>query len=474
MATPTLVWHVTSSSNPDNLTGGTGDNYKIPMPNPVGAHNCLVLGILYPHGDTPTVTDNNGNSWPGTPTKSADAGVGNYVAAIFVLPNANAGQTTITVSFGTAMKPFQYTLSEYYNVDTVSPVNASVSSAGVLGSSLTTGSFTPGDGNLVWAYFVISQTAGTTPSNWVPGGGFTLLDGDIAWASFAGVPHASMYIIQSGAGAINPGITATGDTTDRFNCVAVALKSASAGTPPAAGIHINKILHFEIFSAGATNTLVTPATGNLWVWNTADNSSAEVNITSITDSSGGSWIKVQPVSDQSQLFYSINRTPTLNLIITVHATVVGPGSIANKFYDISGADPNPFDVAAGASERDVTGQTSVSDNPIITPTTANGLTIAVGRLFTGPGLAVTSPSGAVFDNIGYTGEIDADTFENADLQGHLYHTNTNTQHWNWTLTNTSPTTNKTSAVAAAFKAAPVAPNTSGTPFGIIGLSSSEW
>src|SRR5882724_5228490 len=119
---PTLVQHITSSANPAGV-GISGDNFKMPIGNPVGAGNCLVLGMTYPHGSTPTVTDNNGNTWSGSPAVSADGGVGGYVSAIFVLANANAGLTTITVAFGTGnatIIPFQYTLSEFNNVATAS------------------------------------------------------------------------------------------------------------------------------------------------------------------------------------------------------------------------------------------------------------------------------------------------------------------------------------------------------------------
>ena len=71
-ATPTLVQHVSSSANPEGV-GISGDNFTFTLPNPVGAGNCLVLGISYPSGNTPTVTDNNSNTWPASPAVSADA-----------------------------------------------------------------------------------------------------------------------------------------------------------------------------------------------------------------------------------------------------------------------------------------------------------------------------------------------------------------------------------------------------------------
>ena len=66
--TPTLIQHVASSANPVGV-GISGNAFKIPLPNAVGAGNALILGITYPHGKTVTITDNNGNTWPGSATK---------------------------------------------------------------------------------------------------------------------------------------------------------------------------------------------------------------------------------------------------------------------------------------------------------------------------------------------------------------------------------------------------------------------
>src|SRR5258708_29636601 len=182
---PTLVQHVSSSANPVGV-GISGNNFKFTLPNPVGSGNCLILGMSYPSGNTATVTDNNGNIWPVSPAVSGSAGVGNYVASIFVLPNAKAGLTSITVSFGSAVIPFNYTISEFNNIAAVNPVNGTSQTANKAGSSLTTGSFTPGNndangGNLIWNYYAISRGASGNPTSWVSGGGFTLLDADRAW-----------------------------------------------------------------------------------------------------------------------------------------------------------------------------------------------------------------------------------------------------------------------------------------------------
>ena len=455
--TPTLIQHVASSANPVGV-GISGNNFKIPLPNSVGSGNAIILGMTYPSGSSPTITDNNGNTWPTTAAVSANAGPGGNISSIWVLPNANAGRTTITVSFASAIIPFNYVVSEFNNVATANPLNGTSATANDAGASIATGSFTPGNndgngGNLIWNYYAVSGGANGNPTSWVSGSGFTLLDADIAWNTKQGFPHATQYLVQTAAAPINPGITATADT-DSFNGVAVALKAASAGTATSAGIHINKIIHQTTNVPPSTWTLQEPATGNLRVLATA-NSSGLTNITSVTDSDGGVWTKIEPAGDEPQIWYSKNTSPNPNLSVTIHGAS-GP-TITVLFYDIAGAAADPFDVAAGAPSTDVSNQTMVNNMPSITPTTANGLVIAVMGLGQGPGLGLNTgaPTGAVFDLVTYTGELDLDLMENADGQAHFYNASTVAENWNWLIT--ANPNNSAFATAVAFKSALTTP-----------------
>ena len=105
-----------------------------------------------------------------------------------------------------------------------------------------------------------------------------------------------------------------------------------------------------------------------------------------------------------------------------------------------------YDVAAGSYAA--TFGSSVADQPTITPRTAGELAIATAALGAGPGLAVRSPTGAVFDLTTFARETDFDEMENADLLGHLYNAPASPLNWTWTITN-----NRTEiySEAAAFK-----------------------
>lgn len=447
-----FVQHISSATNFPALVTETGNNYKFTLPSPVLLGNSIIVGMSYPHGNTPTVTDNNGNTWPGSPSVTADAGVGGMVAAIFVLPNANAGITTITVSFGGAIQPFHYTASEFCGIATASPVNGTTGTASVAGSSLAAGSFTPGantGGNLIWSYYAISSTGATgNPTSWVPGTNFTLLDGDISGDNNQEFPHASQYFIQTTPASINPSITATGDT-ENYNCVAVALKVDNKGTTPS-GLRISKFLRFVNFT-GSSWKVQAPTVGNLRVITNTGGA-----ISTITDSGSGSWSTVDNGSTLSIAAYSVNRAADPSQTITISIPAARQNQINTLgFFDISGASTSPFDVSAQVTPAVSLNGASVFNNaPDITPAGGiNEIVIAFGQLGLGPGLGFASgaPTNAINDMIEYTGKTDSSTFDQGDNCGHLFTSSSSAETWNWSITNQA--SNSGDAIAIAFKSA---------------------
>src|SRR5258705_7926255 len=245
MTLPAIVQQMSSAGL---FLGGTGigDDFVYTLQNPISQGGCIVFGIAYPHGVTPTISDNNGNTW-GAATVTQDGGTltdGNQAGlSIFVLPNASAGLTQFKAHFGSNIFVIDYFIAEFCNVVSSSPANGTAGAGNVTAPNLACGSFTPGNndangGNLIVCYFSLFATTSAGPTGWVPGGSFTLMHGDVAWtAQSVGRPHAAQYFVQAASASINPGITATGDTSS-YNCVAVALKASATptGTPkPAAG-----------------------------------------------------------------------------------------------------------------------------------------------------------------------------------------------------------------------------------------------
>ncbi len=454
---PTLVQHVASSANPLGL-GVPGNNFNIPLPNTVLAGDALVLAITYPHGNTSMITDSLGQIWPAAAI-TEDGGAGNYVAQIYVLCGAAAGNETITVGLTGSSLPFEYTVSEFNNVATTGCVDGSAGGSNLApnrSAVVNPGGFTPSTnndtngGHIIWNYTALSSIANGNPSTWAAATGFTLLDGDIAWINKQGFPHASQWYLQTTNGSVTPSVASMGDTADTFNSASVALLVANAGATVPSGIHINKIVHetWVALSSGTTLTLQLPATGNLRVlaFPAGQNN---INITSITDNEGGTWALQQTGGDSPQIWYAGNRTPNSNLTVSIHSSGSSPTNSV-RFFDIQGASASSMDVAAGTDLTSCDSGT-INSQPTITPTGPNELVIATMGIGNGPGLGlgVGAPDGAVWDITTFSGEVDTDLMENADALAHVYTAATSVENWNWNITPNS--NNSCSAEAVAFK-----------------------
>ncbi len=458
-ATPVVVQHLSSTSNPP-FQQILGNGYRFTLPNPVQAGNCLVLGISYSFSATRTVSisDSSGNVWPAAPAATTtDSTV--LVSSIFVQPGAAGGTTTLTVSFDQPVATFQYTVSEIANVDPVSPV-AGASAGQTAAPDLAVPAFAPAEndangGNLIWSYFIDHATpVWNGVVRFAAGTGFTLLDADIGWSPFGyGLPHASQLLLQPTAAAVAPAMTATmppNVANDAFNGVAVALRVAPSGAPAPPGMHIQRISLFTNPTPPTEWVFQLPTQGNLIVGVVCQ--ADIIDIDSITDSRGNTYVKVEPQRDEPQIWYAAAATPDPDLVITVHSTGT-PVNASFIWYDIAGAAAAPLDAVADLSGAGVpVGSDTLLDAPVITPPSP-GLTLAAVSFGTGPalGLAPGSPAGAVFDYVYYDGELDIDQMDNADGRAHLYDAGLSPEHFGWVLNHTAGTT--ASATAVHFAAA---------------------
>jgi hypothetical protein len=462
MAVPTWANnHVHTGSNAGNEVGNT---FKLDLPNPAGANNCLILCMNnnFLSGRTYAITDNKGNTWPTTPTVTTNDG--GCSTSIFVLLGCAAGTQNIQVVFDTAILNVQMILSEWYNVATASATDGSSSANNLTGPNISSGSFTPGtSGDLIINYGVDSN--GGFPGNanlattGVPGSGFTTLSYNrinsyvISWFQ---------YLVQTSAAPINPTFTVNQATHDtQFSSVSLALKSASAGTPPSTGIRINRILH--VFMIGSSpQTIDFPCTGNL-IAITTGLSRNQGTISSVTDSNSNPYT-VHNIGTTSAQIASTDSGATSGQSLTMSVTLTG-FTATWLVYDISGAHPTaPFDTFTAASGT-LTGTGSTPGNtPAITPSTSNGLILANCGMGTGPATAMPTPTGAgiaVFDSFTYAGETDTGGNDSADGYGHYYNPNTSAVSFSWNVAGT----NGYNAGAAAYKAAPIIPLTSIVFFG---------
>jgi hypothetical protein len=489
--TPTLVQHVSSNAEPE-AGGNSGNDWAFWLPNPVGGNggvtagqpsgNCLVLAITYAYSATRTVTvtDNNGNTWPAPAVTVNDANQFHAAAAIYVLPNAKAGSTKITVSFDAALLHFSYTVSEFNNVATVSPVDATFS-AYPTGPTVTASSGTPTqDGDLIYNFVSSSGDAfGHPVSQFTAGTGFALLDANIArgqGAGQAGQQHASQWLIQSMAAAIAPSMTAAQATHDDFPTVGVALKAASAGSPaPSVGIYVNRIHHFTDDIAPTTYKLQFPCDGTLLVLTAQEYSGFQC--TAITDNKGNTWTRALGASGSG--VPQIWRTTTPGGAITdsdlmlTFTLAVASSTVTILAYDVSGADVSSGDAYDGGVEDpgSNTGAAATATCPgfnglnKLTPASANGLVIVAVGFGIGPAgsFAAGTPAGAVFDVVISTGQTDGSNMDNSDGRAHYYNPNLTPEAYSWNIYNGGPypTNGGVDAsffgAAAHFKGQPVPP-----------------
>jgi hypothetical protein len=432
-----MVQMIASATNVPAYQGGTWNTFKYTLPNSVQSGNALLVAATWPSGVTPTISDNVNGTWGAAIGTAAG---GTLTSGIFLLTGAAAGVTTITATLSSAItnQPFHWNLFEFTDVTGHNGFSGAFEQTG---PNLAAGSFTPGNnnahgGNLILSYFCCAfSDAGSQPSIWTAGSGHTLLEADLCGLGNPNnyFPHATQYVLQTTQTAINPGITATGDTTDAFNCVAIALTAGAAGSPAPAGIYIRKIIHQTVAPYTAnTLTLQTPFTGNLRVITNRYDPN-----TTVTDSDGNTWTNaIAPGFGHGGVFaYMQNAAPDTNATLTLGFAGGFNAIITHRIYDIQGAAPSSYnsDIIAYPFTDYTATLPNIPNAPIISPAASHGVTIAVVWP-EGNGQSCTSPAAAIYDSINYSGAGHSDGYECSDLIGHLYFSTGAQQTWNWTTT----------------------------------------
>jgi len=252
-----------------------------------------------------------------------------------------------------------------------------------------------------------------------------------------------------------------------YNGISVALKAASAGTAPAAGIRIMRMMTMtsnqpSVPPAAKDWVLQLPSQGNLLVFTTNQNSVIDLAAAgAVTDNAaaacGGSnntWVRKTLGTDTPQIWHATGPANTCNsLKVTLHIPTTSSGSPCTvNMYDITGAAASAYDTgttcnaaqgtdngACGSACAGSCGQpnvTALNHQTDITPGTASGLVFAALVIGTGPMGVTTAPAGAIDDFVHYNGETDRDLICNADGMQHLYNTSSAAENWTWTLWST--------------------------------------
>jgi hypothetical protein len=336
---------VQSYSGPSNQGGETGNDFVFWLPNPTLANNFLICGLTYAFsaGRTVTVTDNVGtNSWvAGTTTSSA-----NNTESFFYVLGVASGTQKIKVHFDAALFFWQPHCDEFYNVATSSATDGNSNAHSITGPTIAAGNITTTGTNDLIVHYGNVDDNGPGNANTITaidlGAGFTD-DGtdDLS----AGLAQFFQHRIAPTATTINPTFGILQGTQNTFGSVAMAFKSATAGTAPAAtGI---RIIHKydAIISPTSTTTLLFPSSGNL----TIASFSIPVNqnsITSITDNLGNTYTKENPNSGACagigpQLFHADNATTGNGQTLTINQSTITAVTDVSM-YDVTGAATSPW------------------------------------------------------------------------------------------------------------------------------------
>jgi hypothetical protein len=452
-AVPTLVQHVATGMDRYPI-----NTLTIQLPNPVRAGNCLILGVQFNSaGSVASVTDDKGNTWVAGPT-ATNVSFSKRMNSYYAL-NAIAGTQTIRVRFnGLSTTPAfpQAVVSEFYNVATSNAFNGSVASA----TSRTAGTITttaPGDLIYEWGASLSSSNINGGAFNGTSitaGSGFTLLSADLQ------VGSGDQYQIQSTSGPITPTFSASGSAV--WGSLAIALKSAAAGTAPPPGIRIVHLQHTLLQAVRAQNrrepiVMQFPSSGNLLV---GLYNAAGPFATSVRDSLNNTWslpatAKIKDVGcacTSAQIVYAANAhtSPTLSGI-TVSISAVGTGDIMFNLYDIAGAASSPFDLAT-TSQGNQQSFGSLTTGTI-TPTTSNGLAIHVNSIDYNAIHTMTSPTNGFFDTVtnDHGHGPDVSTLDMDNGYAHIYNTNTSPINFTFTSCCASIGVGPWAGVTAAFK-----------------------
>ena len=301
---PVFVQQLLVQSN-QNFDSGNG--FVNSLPSPVLGGNCVIVSLTYARkaGRTVALSDNIGtNTWTLAAGPFNDSS-GNFSSAIYVSLNTKAGTQRITVAFDAPLYDFQAVMSEWYNVATANALDGSAAAASVAAPDVAAGTITTTqNGDLIYQYGIDTAWGvgleGNSFSGFTAGTGFTLLAADRRIA----VVH--QYAVQSTSGAINPTFRTTGGGSDSFSTLAIALKSAPAGTAPdPMAMRIVTTYHTRVNSGSPSVNF--PTIGNLLVATTAYHEGQET-LQGVADSNGNPWAVVTGSGDP-QMAYAKNADP---------------------------------------------------------------------------------------------------------------------------------------------------------------------
>lgn len=444
---PLLVQTVAYSADAgDGQTLGNDPIFYLPQPTLSG--NALICGMAFEKGHTITISDSTGgsNTW----STAATATGTNNVALIFYSLNMAASTQWFKVHLDAA--PTNYAphpkCKEAYHINALD-VTATTAAA-VAGPNVASGSLTPTQASdLIFEFAGSDQDAslvdlvdGVQQSAVIAAGsGFSLIDADDVFG------ECFQDFQQGAAAAINPSCDV--ENTVNANAVSAAFKTDSSGTPPpATGLHIDHQTTWIMFFGDESNrTIQVPADGNLLSFSSTNSNSETFTV---ADSHENTYAANGQQGNTVDFVYATNAAVDASQQVYVSISSSGGSEVVMR--DIRGAKTSsPLCQAAvsgtGAQSNFTAGETE-SNVPTITPCAANDLMIWANQNGCGPPENLSSPSGAVTDNVWFTGQADGSRYDLGEGHGHYSTTGTASVNFNMVMQNAacSPSNGYTFAV----------------------------
>jgi fibronectin type 3 domain-containing protein len=454
-ATVELVQHVSSSNTRDN-DFGSPYCYYFQLPNYTTAGNAVVVGFTFQNNPTPSVSDDQGNSYSLQVNyfDSADSQSIGIATALNVVAGARVISLCFSSDPGGYVQPMA---SEFANVVAVDGSGIATHGSG---TAVSPGSLTPSaSGDL--AYQVVYSLS-TNQSSFTAGSqsniSWNLLSADLmdGWAAQFGQYNSTSSLAPS----LSMG------RSEKWLSAAILLQSGTSGAVPS-GMRIVHLVHENIpehTSSGGTGNpfpnplpLQLPSSGNLLVAMMGGGNNS-CTITSITDTNSNTWSQIGATeviagNDTVQAFYAGNAASSTNLALTVNWSATD-GDFTILFYDVAGAASSPLDTSAGGTGY----QQNASNLTLpftVTPSEAGELILAdtVWDYNTGDGML---PSGSLDDTNLFSGESQSgpEPVDENNNWGHLISTGTGSIDITWEVMYSGLPVNDWAGMAVAFKPAP--------------------
>ena len=452
---PTLIQHV-SSSNTRGFGLASPFCYHFQLPNPTTSGNAVMVGFTFNSNPTPTVTDDQGDSYAIVENHYDSAN--NQSVAIAAAFNVSPGARNISVCFNSDPGGWvQPMATEFNNVVAVDGLGAGSQGTG---TSVTAGTLTPTvSGDL--AYQVVfgplnqSSFAAGSQENIA----WNLLSADLmdGWAG--------QYGVYNSTSAIHP--TMNMGASQQWWSAAILLQAGTAGSVPS-GMRIVHLVHenLPVHEASGGNgpfpnplPLQLPSSGNLLVAMIGGGPNFET-VTSLTDTNNNSWIQagstlVTHDSVMVQTYFAGNAVSSSNLGLTLNWSGTD-GDYTIHFYDVTGAAASPLDTTNGATDfqNDTSGTLTVPYT--LTPAQPGELIFTDTMWDANTGTGLTSSSGtSYFDTNSFSGESlsGPEPVDENNGWGHVISTSTSPISFTWSQLSTTLPAGNWASMAVAFLAA---------------------